>query len=467
MWPSLVLCAATLVGPLRGLASAADWTPQDSQARKSRASLEDYLERARARRSELHGLLAARAQAYLAELERLPKDAPPDEIEAAVAGLAELGVDATPLLLPHLVVESAPVDVGDTPNTSTGKAAAPESDAETRQRHRVGVRRADRVAEALRRMPCDPIRGQLLELAEAGPLDARLRALRVLETCEAPAAIRPRLLALYERSDGPLAEAVLAVLISVGGEGQSEFLRAQLERTDAALVDSALIALAELGDRDSADAARSLLAASSSAERHGLALLEYFDAQPDLARGSDVLNFIALAASGAPRGLRIAVLEALPRFDPVLNHDLRSAMKPLVEGQDDELREAALVALATVGDRSSRKALLAGYDDVVERNDRWFRGYSQRGWILLRIGDNDDAIKDFRRALELGKDSQTLQPEVYIGLARASARKGRLKDAADWLRKAPISLDELRALEDDPDFVELRESRWGEEAFGS
>ena len=140
--------------------------------------------------------------------------------------------------------------------------------------------------------------------------------------------------------------------------------------------------------------------------------------------------------------------------------------KPLTAERDKELREAALVALASLGDRSSKKDLLAPYDETVERNERWFRGYSERAWVLLRIGENDAATKDFRRALKYGQDSASLQPETYIGLARAYARKGKLKDAAEWLRKAPVSLAELQDLEDDQDFVALRASRWGKEAFG-
>jgi tetratricopeptide (TPR) repeat protein len=86
--------------------------------------------------------------------------------------------------------------------------------------------------------------------------------------------------------------------------------------------------------------------------------------------------------------------------------------------------------------------------------------------VRLRIEDWDDAIKDFQQALRLARDNPRPQPEAYLGLARAYARRGRLRDAAEWLRKAPISIKELRELSEDPDFAELRASRYSKDAFG-
>lgn len=454
MWLPLVLCAAGLA-PAPGL---------PGQQPAQRTSLEEYLRAARIERAELHRRLGAQAGEHLGRLGRLPEDASAAALESAISGLASLGVDATPLLVRHLEVTPTPGG----------------SEEERAQRQATAERLADRVAEALHRMPCDPIRPELLELAEHGSHTARLRALRVLENSNTPEPVRSRLRALLATAGGELAEALLKTLIAVGGEGQQALLVEQLLRTDvsraelAPLVELALGALASSGPdtQESSEssgataAVRALLANPEAADLHGEALLAYFLAQPDLVRSEEVLQFVRIATGSAPRTTRLAVLAALPELDPPLNHDLRSGLAPLLTERDSALREAALVALATLGDRSSKKDLLAGYNESVERNDHWYRGYSERGWVLLRIGENDDAIRDFRRALEYGKDSATLQPTTYIGLARACARKGKLKDAAEWLRKAPISLADLQALEGDRDFRALRASRWGKEAFG-
>ena len=78
----------------------------------------------------------------------------------------------------------------------------------------------------------------------------------------------------------------------------------------------------------------------------------------------------------------------------------------------------------------------------------------------------DEAIKDFSTALRFSRDDGQSDPEIYLGLARASARRGKLKDAAVWLREAPIPMSELRKLADDPDFRELRASRFGKDVCG-
>jgi tetratricopeptide (TPR) repeat protein len=85
----------------------------------------------------------------------------------------------------------------------------------------------------------------------------------------------------------------------------------------------------------------------------------------------------------------------------------------------------------------------------------------------MRMHDWDSAIDDFTTALRFGRDDGQPLDEAYVGLARACARRGKLKDAAEWLRKAPISMSDLRALEKDPDFRELRESRFGKDVWGS
>jgi predicted Zn-dependent protease len=80
--------------------------------------------------------------------------------------------------------------------------------------------------------------------------------------------------------------------------------------------------------------------------------------------------------------------------------------------------------------------------------------------VLLRIGDAGDAAKDFKRALELSKDSG--DRELWIKLARAYARDGKLRQASEALASASIPRALLGQLADDPDFRELAgHSRYG------
>jgi tetratricopeptide (TPR) repeat protein len=90
----------------------------------------------------------------------------------------------------------------------------------------------------------------------------------------------------------------------------------------------------------------------------------------------------------------------------------------------------------------------------------------RRADMYSRIAKLDDAIKDYKEALTVGKDDPTLQPNTYEKLAYAYVQKGRLKEAAETLNKAPISLARLRELADDPRFKPLRESKYAKLAFG-
>ena len=83
-----------------------------------------------------------------------------------------------------------------------------------------------------------------------------------------------------------------------------------------------------------------------------------------------------------------------------------------------------------------------------------------------RYGTPVAGARAFRQALGLTRDVPRPHPAPYVGLARAFARRGKLRDAAEWLRKAPIPVAELHKLADDPDFAELRASRYSKDAFG-
>lgn len=131
-------------------------------------------------------------------------------------------------------------------------------------------------------------------------------------------------------------------------------------------------------------------------------------------------------------------------------------MRAVGESTTREIREAALVLLCQVGDKSARKDLLADYDAQIERNKTWPNSFEARGNVLYRIGDYKEAIKDYLRALQLFKnDFKARTEETYIGLARSHAQLGKLKEAAQYLEAGPLSMKQLADLAKEPVFAKL------------
>jgi len=405
-----------------------------------RAPLEDLLERARAEREQQRALLTPLISAALDSFSA--RGDPPTEArrEALVDQLAAFGLEAGPFLLPHL--EPA----GEDP---------------------VARARALAVAEALARLQGPALTDPLVALLSQGSEMGRRNALRALETSPEPERVRPVLRQVFDAAPtGALKQAALRTLIRLGGPQNARLYAEILSQDDAELVELALNALLDTRDAQAAPQVRQLLADTARAQRHAELLLAYYSALPQLVDAQLLQQWVAVVEKGGSLDLRVAVVDALPAIAGSAGADLRRALEPLAYNSEPKLRESVLVAMARLGDRNARRDLLASYDEIVERNDRFPEAYLRRAQVYLRIEEWDDAIKDFQQALRLSRDDSRPQPEAYIGLARAHARRGRLRDAAEWLRKAPISIKELRELADDPDFAELRASRYSKDAFG-
>jgi tetratricopeptide (TPR) repeat protein len=433
-----LLVALGLLAPM-GLARPVGLAPPTCAAQSGeRESLEDFLERARAERALLHARLQGEVDQLVVELEGLDRLSRRRKAKGIVQSMVALGPNATPLLVEH-------IDPG---TSATDKKSY----------------RAGRVSDALEQMNVSPITAALIRVLQTGTEDGRSNAARVLASARDTTRVRPEVLAAFRASEGTLKATCLRTLISLGGAQNDDLLSEVLRGEDEGLIDMALDAFADLRAEQVAPQVRAILADDARAERHAPALVEYYAALPHLVGEEEIADFVAIAASNAPVEVRVAVIDALPAFQPGLN-DVKRALKDILSSRDDELREAALACLARLGDRGSRKDLLESYNDVVERNPDWSEAYSRRAKVLYRIEDYTDAIRDYRDSIELGKGDPKQEPEPYIMLARCYAKRSKMKDAVDWLRKAPISLDERRALADDPDFRELRDSRWGKEAF--
>ena len=431
MWPQLLFTLS---------ASLATQAPAPSGPQVGRQSLEELLERARAARAEAHKRLEGEVDALAKEIEAGPA---PRELATRVERLVALGPEATPLIVRR-------IDPG-----------SPGTDKERL--------RALQFASALARMDTTAITGELLETLKGGTTEGRRNALRALAGTREIARVRPEVEALFRAENGQTKQAALRTLLAFGGPENDLLLTQLLGSGDDALIGMALDGLAEQKVVAAIDGVRKLLNQPGSAPRHSQALLRYFLAVRESASQADVLAFVRLAQSGSLNlAQRVELVEGLAALNPALNIELRKAMEPLVASSDRQLKESAQVLLARLGDKGTRREILKEYDELVAKNERWADAYVRRGDMHARLGDDDEAIKDYRNALSIGKDDPTLaQDEVSERLARAYVRKGKLKDAADLLNRAPISLKRLGELAEDPEFAPLRNSKFAKDAFGT
>ena len=406
------------------------------QAPDERASLEELLERARARREELHARLRDEVQTVIAVIDKEPLPATTQKRALLASDLIALGTEATPILMRW-----------------SDPGVAPED----RDRFRCVV-----VVQALARMDTRPVTDALLDLLEKGSLQGRRNAVTVLRGRAEVERVRAQLLRTFRDATGPLREDAFQALVGKPHADNDGILSEVLGGDDPKLIDLALANVTAARNESAAAKVRALLASERAGE-HADALLLYFRTLPKLTGDDEIHAFLRLAAeTSLSSEKRIELVDSMLEFKPRLNTPLRKALEPIVNAANRKVAEAGLVLLAGLGDRPSRRELLAPFDDFVDRNETWAPAYVRRAEILRRIADLDEAIKDYKRALDLSKDTGTAKPDTYIGLARCYALKGKLKDASDYLRIAPISLGQLRALKQDPDFRELREhTRYG------
>jgi hypothetical protein len=377
-------------------------------------------------------------QAVLARVDQEPLPPTPQKRALLISDLVALGTEATPILMRW-----------------SDPGVAPED----RDRFRSTV-----VVQALARMDTRPITGELLDLLERGSRQGQRNAVLVLRESTEVERIRPQLLRAFRQSMGPLREDAFQALVGRPHPDNDAILSKVLGGDDPKLIELALATVTETRNETAAPKVRALLAAAERAVEHPDALLRYFRTLPALAGDDEIHAFLRLAAqSTLPSEKRIELVEAMLALEPRLNNPLRKALEPIIAAGNRKVADAGLVLLAGLGDRPARRELLAPLDDFVQHNEGWAPAYVRRAEILRRIADFDDAIKDYKRALDLGKDTETTKLDTYIGLARCYALKGKLKDASDYLRIAPINVIQLRALKRDPDFRELRDHpRYGD-----
>jgi hypothetical protein len=418
---------------LATLAAAVLHAPPQASAQ----SLEELLAKARRERALVQERLKSEVEALIKELEAHPD---PRDLPAKLERAVQLGPEAVPLFVKY-------VDAGDA-----------ATDAERA--------RAAQVALALARLPTESVLTELFAILRQGSGDGRRNALRVLQSSSDRTRVEPEVLRVFRSSEGSLKVAALRALIAMPARELPALLTEILGGSDDALIGMALDGLAEHKCAEALDAVRRVLVQSQLSARHALALLRYFQAQPALAQAADIQQFVRLAQSAAlTLELRVMVVDGLFELDPSLTAEFKKQFEPIVTSADRRLREAGLVLLTKLGDKGARRDLIKEYDDLVAKNERWFDAYVRRADMYARIGDDDEAIKDYKQAASVGRD-ENLPTDYYERFALAYVREGKLKDAADLLNRAPISSARLRELADDPRYAALRNSKYGKDAFG-
>ena len=383
--PALPLLFLALATPAAagGASTPADaLRPGDGQ----RESLEEFLARAKAKQAEVLAKLGTELDALVKRLEALPL--PPSN--AARDGLIDecvgLGAEATPLFVRHL-------DPGD---------AALE-----KERFR-----ARALATALTRMDTRAATALLLELVSRGSNEGRLQAVRVLQHTTEPDRVRPALLAEFRGAQGQLRAALLRALLKLAS-GDSALLDEVLTGDDATLRDVALAALAEARNADAEERVHRVLADPAKGTAHAAAVLAYYQALPALVTPAHVKELIALACSTqVSTATRQAILDSLTAFVKTTSNDLKKSLEPVIAGADLKLAESAKVLLARLGDRVMKRELIKPFDELVDSSPKWSQAYFRRAEMLRRVGDYKDAEKDYKSALQVGKNDPNSQPET-------------------------------------------------------
>jgi tetratricopeptide (TPR) repeat protein len=419
---------ALLLGPLA--ASAAH--------QADGGSLEAFLKRMRAERDAEHARLAPLVQDAV---KRLGTARTASETKKAVTELEALGSEAMPLLLAHL-------DPGASPKPEQEKAAA-------------------EVARILARSGNPALLDGLVDLATHGTPHGRALAIRVLG---ASPEVRRALTALHALHAGLEA--------APDGALEAECVRsiARLDPCDplvvAALADpepKVLAAALEALASEPRDAPRpEVVALLAEPERAATVLPElvaYFCVPGQKLDEDIVVSLVRFACRDdlAPER-RLEVLDNLPRFGTGLTSRLRKEIEPLTTTSDSAIKDAALIALTLMKDGRARRELMKYYDDQVKQNENWPLAYQRRGDVNLRIGEYRDAARDFQTALDKHGESKLLpgNRELWVSLARAHVKDGKLKPAADALEEFGLSSDLKRTLRADPDFQPLvQHSRYG------
>lgn len=410
------------------LAQKGDGKPQ------KRETLQEFLERLKQLRDGVQTQLSGsvndivRALEMEAQVRRLPG------CDAQREKLVALGAEAAPLLVGR-------IDPGANANDAQKLSA-------------------QYIAQALAGLPTPSITDALLAVLESGSLDGRRNALRVLAVTPEPARVAPLLGQFFRQAQGQVRKDALAALVKLGGKDAEQILGEALADPSVDIVRTALAALAEAKGAAHAPRVQRLLATTRDVVQYQDGLIAFYRACPETVEKPVLMGFLRAAEDvAAARDARIKILGALADFGERFDGELKKEARILAGAPEREIREAALILLHLVGDKSAKKELLTDYDDQIERNKLWANSWEQRAAVLYRLGDWKDAQRDYLQAINLAKnDIRARLDDAYIGLARCYAQQNKPKEAASTLEKAPVSLKQLAELAKEPVFQKMVEN---------
>lgn len=404
-------------------------------------SLEEYLRRLRTEREAIHAQLREPVRELVDRLEQL-SDPTRSELERVRQELDGLGPEAGSIL----VVYIDPGETETSPPTGTSL-------------------RAREVTDALMRSNAPGIVDELIARTQTGSLSGRVHAVEILGTSPEIGRASAHLEELFRTAKGRLRLEVVRSLARLGGGQNAATLRAALTDDDSEIVGTVLEALAEAHSTDAAPAILNLTRLSDAAAPVSSEIVTYYLACPGVVDEDVLQALVGLALSNdVALEKRIEVLEAIPSFESAKSTKLRRQLDPILDTSVTALREAGLICLAVLGDRSAKRDLLRTYDQLVQNNDDWPEAYERRADIHLQVGDYTEAVRDYKRAIELlsSRARQGAYRKLWINMARAYVKSKKLRQASETLEEVGLSASLKQELAADPDFGPLREhSRYG------
>jgi len=438
------------------LVALACWSPiaaQDAPPASAPTSLEELAREFAARRAERELALAPRLGQLVAELDALSIGAPPSERARLRGELLELGCEIGAGLVPALDAGAAP-------------SAAALARTELVRGLLIELRCAGLVPELARLLQTGGARTATHAFAVLAHAPASERAAAtqtIVAWLEAPAASAPT--AATEQAVPELRLAALRALARLPDPaGRALLERALIEESSA----HTLELLAVLADARRADLAPAVLALARHKSAGAVAegLCTYYLAQPELCGDAELAALSALATrDGAPQRGRIAVLDALPRLRERWTAELRAPLEAALVEDRDARSDGALqlelrLCLARTGDKSARRELLRRCDAQIAENPLWRGPLQTRAEVYERLGEYDEALRDWRSVVAMQLAQATDEHEARqasISMARVQVRMGRLRDASTTLERAGLRATERHALAADPVFAPLRE----------
>jgi len=408
---------------------------------EDRGSLQDYLVKAREQRELVLAGLKTKVDGLLREVDAAALARDQAALFALREKLAAIGVEGAPLLLPRL-------DPGATANESQKLA----SSTITASLQALAPRGA---TDELVRM-----------LANCSP-EGRANIVRVLSSAPDNGVAAQALAKLWREGPVEARSQVLAGLARMDVPEAAQVLDAAFADARPEIVKLALDAVVASANPAQAPRVLAVLRNPNEAGRNVDAIARYYGSVPQALDEAAINAIVSFAADPAPRPEdRSRLLESLAPRVKDFTSDIKKALRKLADMPGATTRESALVLLAVGGDGKAKRDALASYDELVQRNPEWAQSFEARASVLYRMQEWKEARRDYEKALELAaRDLQGRQDNAAIGIARCYMQEGKAREAADILKKAPLTPKQLAELAQDPLFAPVVESQRLREAL--